>query len=120
MKNLLLISLLIILVVSCEYTPTKYPIYRLSTVKMVPDSLKDDQAKFIVETMRAASNNLTTSDYEDVDDAIEEAQESSEKIFSIEVRCLERLDNSSEYWQTILPNFMSENEKKIFNELINK
>jgi hypothetical protein len=39
------------------------------------------QAKFIVDVVKSATYNLTTSDYEDVDDTISEAKKQAEKLF---------------------------------------
>ncbi len=113
MKKLLLISLLSILIASCDNPKREvYPQYRIGTINVIPDSLKDDQAKFIVETMRAASSNLTTSDYEDVDDAIEEAHDCSEKIYGINVRCLEVIESQSGYWDAIPTDRMTKKRKR--------
>ena len=71
---------------SCEGEYPKH--YEVGTIGVVPDSLRDDVANCIQGTMRGASNGLTTSDYEDVDDAIQLAEWACSRAYAIDVPCL--------------------------------
>lgn len=100
-----------------KYTQPEYPQYSITTKAVVPDSLREDQRKFVVETVRAASQHMTGGDYEDVDDTIDQARLTSEDLFSIEVQCLYKIDGPSENGTTILPQHFTSKEKEIFRKL---
>ena len=76
MKNNLKLSILLflftILFTNCEKAE-KYPKYSICEIEFVPDSLKQEHRKFIIETVRAGSQNMTGGDYEDVDETIQQA-----------------------------------------------
>lgn len=63
----------------------EYPKHVLGVRSNVPDSLKDKQANFVIETTKAASFHMTGGDYEDPEDVIEKANEIFERIYSVEV-----------------------------------
>ncbi len=114
MKKLLL--LFVIVLISCS--KEQYPKYGLCRVKYVPDSLKEKQRQFITETVRAATYNLSTSDYEDVDETIQQAENTSEDVFAIEVIGLRvHYDDDIFNREDIAPEHMTEQEKAIFNKL---
>jgi len=64
----------------------KYPeIIRVEYIYEVPDSLSSQMATFIENTVKAATNNLKTDDYEDTDDLVEQTQESAFEIYKRKV-----------------------------------
>lgn len=104
---------------SCDVHTPKYPQYELYITKITPDSLRAKKAEFITETVRAATNNLRTSDYEDVDDLVEEATESADKLYSVEVPTLvKRLKHDESI--VINPKLMTKTELQILETLLNK
>lgn len=58
--------------------------YRISTITTVPDSLKAKYRSWVIECVRAASQNMTGGDYEDVDETIEQAEATALKLFGID------------------------------------
>jgi len=99
-------------------TPASH--YRYAYGEIVPDSLRDDMAKFITETMRACDQHLTTSDYEDVDDVVSEVRETAFKIYSIPTEGLEYDDPNDQYvdsWRFIPCNQLTTKQKVIFDSL---
>lgn len=58
--------------------------YRISTITTVPDSLKEKYRSWVIECVRAASQNMTGGDYEDVDETIEQAEATALKLFGVE------------------------------------
>ena len=94
--------------------------YAYAYGKQIPDSLRDDMAKFITETMRASSYHLTTSDYEDVDDAIEEVRKTAIEIYSVYVEGLNYNDPNDQYsgYYVFIPySQLSNRQKLVFNKL---
>jgi len=85
MKKVLLFLSLIIVISSCNHYSDNYV---LSNVVYIPDSLKDKQAQFITETVRAASQHMSGGDYEDPEDVIYAANSTFENIYGIKVECL--------------------------------
>ncbi len=77
--------------VSC-YKPSKRPKYPLYTGfelrKIVPDSNKAKMAEWITKTVSATNFHMKGGDYEDPEEVIEQAEETAENIFSVEVPCL--------------------------------
>ena len=113
MKKLIITSILLSLI-SCKEEPVEQ--YSLRVIRFVPDSLKTAQRTWIRETIRSASERMTTSDYEDVDETIEQAKYTSDQLFEIEVTGLSKRVN--EYSNIdILPINFTEEEKLIFKKL---
>lgn len=79
-----LFVVLLLALCSCD----KFPKYICSTQNVVPDSLKDKRAEFVIEATRAASYHMTGGDYEDPEDVLNGANNIFEKIYSVEVRGL--------------------------------
>ena len=98
----------------------KYPKYSLTTIEFIPDSLKVEHRKFITETVRAASNQMTGGDYEDVDETIIQAERTADNIFSSSVIGL-RKEIDENYWNSLelKPNELNVYEKKILDSLVN-
>ena len=117
--NLLIIGLLF-LVNSCENHVDRSPKYLLTTTVIIPDSLKEKQRQWIKETVSATNLQMTAGDYEDPEDVIETATESSKTIFGVEVYTLQRMDYSQNDYHTVEYNLLSPKEKVILQNLINQ
>lgn len=117
MKKILLLALLSILMLSCK-KDIQYPNYEITKITYIPKEAKVDHAKFITETVRAASQQMTGGDYEDVDETIIQAERTADNLFQIEVLGL-RKNISENYWESIeiKPENFNEKEKLIFKEL---
>ena len=120
MKNKISLLLLVVIFSLNSCDKEKYPKYSLTTIKFVPDSLKTEHRKFITETIRAASNQMTGGDYEDVDETIIQAERTADNIFSSDVIGL-RKQIDANYWNDLYlkPNELNTHEKKIFDSLMN-
>ena len=94
-------------------------IYSVSTITFVPDSLRLKQAEWITETMRAASNRLTTSDYEDPEDVLQQAQYTSEEIFGRKVSCL-RISHDTGDHEYVIQERMTPEQRIIYDRLVNQ
>ena len=117
LAKLMLVAVLFSLV-SCN--EDKYPKYSLTTIEFIPDSLKAEHRKFITETVRAASNQMTGGDYEDVDETIIQAERTADNIFSSSIVGL-RKEIDENYWNSLelKPNELNVYEKKILDSLVN-
>lgn len=119
LKIILLFSLLLT-IYSCKH---KEPMveYSLGTINSVPDSLKSKQRLWVTETIKAASQNMTGGDYEDVDDTIDQAWVTSERLFQVETLGLIKKveDEGRTSFTEILPKNMTKYEKKVLSNLIN-
>jgi hypothetical protein len=110
-----------ILIIGCGQN-TSHPEsnYRYAHGEIVPDSLRDDMAKFVTETMRASDQHLTTSDYEDVDDVVEQVTHTAREIYSTSVEGLEYDDpnDNSGVWYRFIPySQLTDKQKIIFDSL---
>ena len=111
MKSIIFILLTIILI-GCE-EPSRY---QLSQRSYVPDSLKQAYATYVTELVRAATNNLTTCDYEDVDDTIDEAEKSAMSLYQVNELVLQ--DKST--FVVIRVQDMTPTQKLTFDSLMNR
>lgn len=94
--------------------------YSLTTIRFVPDSLKEKQRQWVTETIKAASQHMTGGDYEDVDDTIDQARITSEDLFEVQVVGLLKDFNNVNYQnRMILPKDMNPYERKVLDSLIN-
>lgn len=108
----LLILLLLLAGISCDY-----PKYELYSRDIVPDSLKDKQAEFVVDVVKAASYHMTGGDYEDPEDVIEQANETFVKIYAIETVGLWIVPCHGCYGLFVPKDKLSKDELKIYNSL---
>jgi hypothetical protein len=92
----------------------------LSTDEYVPDSLKIVHREWIKETVRAASQNMSGGDYEDADETIEQAKITADELFAKRVIVLKKELNRRGACLYLFPNELSEKEKQIFDNLLNK
>lgn len=113
-----LLLLLMVTLISCR--DENYPQYSLKTITYIPDSLKDKSQKYIIETVRAASQHMTGGDYEDVDETISQAEQTVNNIYSIKVVGLAKQLNESD-WSPfeIKPCDFTPRGKQIFDSLSN-
>ena len=102
---------------SCESTEI-YPRYSVDTKDVIADSLKHEYRTWITETVRAASQNMTGGDYEDVDDTIEQCEYTAKRIFSEEVIAL-RIEVDEHYYNDFLKteSELNDYEKTILDSL---
>ena len=102
---------------SCESTEI-YPRYSVDTKDVIADSLKNEYRTWITETVRAASQNMTGGDYEDVDETIEQCERIAERIFSEEVTAL-RIEVDEHYYNDFLKteSELNDYEKTILDSL---
>tara|TARA_R110000851_G_scaffold47424_1_gene115002 strand:- start:3670 stop:4002 length:333 start_codon:yes stop_codon:yes gene_type:complete len=103
---------------SCVEQESLYPRYTITKITHVPDSLKSEYRLWVIETVRAASENMTGGDYEDVDETIIQAERTGEKIYGVETIGLQ-LEINENYWDDIdlLPNQLTSKELKILDSL---
>jgi len=104
---------------SCEEV-LNYPIYSLKTVTYIPDSLKIEHRKWITETVRAANQQLSAGDYEDIDQTIIQAERTAENIFSVKLIGLRKQINDN-HWEDLelKPNELNSQQKKVLDSLQN-
>ena len=119
MKKLMIITTLLLLLQSCkEYV--KYPIYTLKTIDVIPDSLKTKHRDWVKETIRAASQNMTGGDYEDVDVTIMQAKRTADELFSVQVLGLNKSVDENYYNDLQLTKEeFTKQEENIFQQLKN-
>lgn len=115
-----LAAILMLAAVLSSCNNEKYPKYSLQTIEYVPDSLKVEHRKFITETVRAASQQMTGGDYEDVDETISQAEITADRVFSIKVIGLKKELYEND-WTALLikPSDFNAYEKLIFDSLSN-
>ncbi len=115
-----LITILICTLVSCSEADLQsrevYPKYSYSIEKEVPDSLKDDMARWITATVSAASLHLSAGDYEDPEDLVEETTDAAERIFTRNIEGLSILKDKDSYWKFIPYERLTEKQKEIFED----
>lgn len=92
--------------------------YEIYSFSVVPDTLRDDCAKCIADVMSGASNHLTTSDYEDVDDAIKQARYSCERAYSQELAGLALTCEDGVVHKFVRPEAMTRSEHRILDSLL--
>ena len=113
----ILLLILSISMLSCK-EDIKYPAYALTKITYIPKEQKEKHTKFITETIRAASQQMTGGDYEDVDQTIIQAERTADNLFQIEILGLRKNINEN-YWDSIeiKPEDFNMKEKKIFEQL---
>lgn len=115
-----LAAILMLAAVLSSCNNEKYPKYSLETIEYVPDSLKAEHRKFITETVRAASQQMTGGDYEDVDETISQAEITADRVFSIKVIGLKKELYENDWTALkIKPSDFNAYEKRIFDSLSN-
>lgn len=93
--------------------------YSLSSVIIVPDSLKSEQAKWIIEACESLTKSSTFSDYDDVDDVMDEVCNKSILIFGRSKPCLKVHHHDSDY-ECIPLNRLTREQKIIYDKLLHE
>jgi DNA replication initiation complex subunit (GINS family) len=107
MRNFLLIIFTLVFF-SCE----KKNDYRITTGIIIPDSLKEKHREYIKELTRAADQHLSAGEMEDAAYTIRQSKWTADELFGVRVQGL------SKYTMDFIPpEQMTEEEKKIFEEL---
>ena len=120
MKKIISILILsVFLLAGCE-PPVQYPQYRYAVEDQVPDSNKVKMAKWITETVSAASLHMTGGDYEDPEDLVQQCQYTADKIFAVPTEGLERLEGEHTYWFFIPKKDLTESQLEKFERLKKK
>lgn len=92
--------------------------------QIIPDSMKATAAKWITETIAAASKEMTTSDYEDPEDLVEEVFERALKLYGREesIFFLTFISKSDPYnnRQWIEYKDLSPSQREVFDYLKNR
>jgi hypothetical protein len=96
-----------------------YPKYSYGIEQMLPDSLKAKEMTFITETMKATDFHLTTSDYEDPEDVVQELRFTYEKTNSVPVEGLYIQTDPQRMSDFIPYDRLNEKQKQIFERLRN-
>jgi hypothetical protein len=117
-KTMLIMVACALSLLSCEKDVVKYPIYSLTKVDFVPDSLKVEHREWITGIVKAASQNMTAGDYENVDQTIIQAKLTADKLFEVSITGL-RKQIDGEYYNDIklLPSHLTVSERKILDSL---
>lgn len=94
----------------------KFPQYSITSITYIPDSLKEKHRSWVLETVRAANQHLSAGDYEDIDETIEQAQETGDNLFGKTVIGLQK-ESAPWVYEEIKPEDFSPREKKVFDSL---
>jgi len=87
--------------------------------QVVPDSMKAQMAKWITETVAAGTSNLSTSDYEDPEDLVEEVSDQAEKIFAVNTKFvyLSFIPKDGQMYNSVLCEDLTPSQKRVFDFL---
>lgn len=85
---------------------------------IIPDSNKTKYTEFVEKTISAASFHMTTADYEDPEDLVEEARKSADQLFSVTYYDLSCRGFGCDV-QYIKFDQMTSEESKIYDSLLN-
>lgn len=121
MKTTILISIIILtllLFMSCDnnnYNP--YPHYSYGKQSYLPDSNKQKVADFIIKSTSAASLHMSTADYEDPEDLIEQADRTGTKLYSVLGEGLYKRNCNECSINFLYKNELTEYQLKLFDSL---
>ena len=87
---------------------------------VLPDSSRKDMAKWITETVKSASQQMTGGDYEDPEDLIEQCEETGLRLFQVRVEGLNIRKKSNGYFEFVPKYELTQKQLLIFNDLKNK
>lgn len=113
MKKMIVFVLGMFLLVGCE---KKYSLGVGGII--VPDSNKTNYAEHVQKTIAAASFHMTTADYEDPEDLVEEARNSANQLFSVTYYELKCDGYGCDRFRVPFDQMTSE-ESKIYDSLLN-
>ena len=117
-------SILFILVLCCISCTNRNPQnnveYSLTTIQSVPDSLKEKQRGWILETVRASNQHLSAGDYEDIDETIIQVERTADNLFEVETYGLRKQFSDGTFdYMDYKPNELNTYEKRILDSLVN-
>jgi len=111
-----LISLIMFIILLCSCSNKQEITYKLSYMYIIKNEDKEKVERFVTNVVEAASKNLTTEDYEDIDDTIEEAAEAAAQLYQTKVICLAMYRNS--LFITRIPYYqLTKVQEEIFDSL---
>lgn len=117
MKRVLIV-LIAMATFSCMKEEKYVPYYELAWNSEVPDSLKAKHREYITELVRASNQHLSAGDYEDIDETIEQAEETANRLFTVSFRVLRRAKDFNSAGTLLRVEEMTQNEKEIFDSLL--
>lgn len=89
MKKIITFILLSILFYACDSKEERCKVNCYPVQYQTPED-REKQAAFIISVVKAATEHLTTGDYEDVDDTIAEAKRQSKDLFyHTRIKCVD-------------------------------
>ncbi len=97
--------------------PPVYPKYTYTIQQVVPDSSVDTRAQWIKDIVYNTNKNLTTSDYEDPEDVVQQAEYTSEHMYSKSVEGLWAKRDGTENGFFIPHTQLNEYQKNLFQKL---
>lgn len=103
---------------SCVGQYPMYPRYSITSINVIPDSLREAHNKYVIDLVTVGSEHMANSDYDDVDDTLREAQRLANKMFTISVSGLHKeFNDSSSKDVYIKVKDFSDIEKRIYKKL---
>ena len=119
MKSIIILAFILALCfTSCHERPRSNVEYSLTTIQSVPDSLKEKQRGWILETVRASNQHLSAGDYEDIDGTIIQVERTANDLFANSEWGLRKLVKDKQWvFIEIKPSDFSTYEKKVFDSL---
>ncbi len=111
MKRVILLHIIFVFTVincSCD---KKYPCYEYALQKEIPDSSQKARREYIVKLVSAASYHMSGGDYEDPEDLLNEAENLSYRVYSVEVEGLV-LKRSKDDWSPLFIPFYKLNQQQ--------
>lgn len=120
MKFACILVILALSLVGCQVEDDREKVeYRIVPIYHVPDSLKEAHRNFIIEATRAASQHMSAGEYEEVDETIEQAEITADRLFQVKTIGLERVfpRRNGYISEDILPKDFTAHEKRIFDSL---
>jgi hypothetical protein len=119
-KNIIIVFTILIMSTSSCTESIQYPNYELKFSSEVPDSLKNQMGKFIIDLVKSSNQHLSAGDFEDVEEVIEQAENTATRLYSRRIPTLHIKQNSSSITNIKYENELTSEELQIFNKLLNK
>ena len=117
MKKIIISIISLTILNGCISDESKSQPYRYAVGNYIPDSNRAEMAKFIKETVSAASYHMNGGDYEDPEDVILQAEETARRIFSVKTGGLEHSKCDQCYWEFIPESKLDSVQMKIYHDL---
>lgn len=120
LAKMLLVAVLFSFIACKKDMSIKYPIYSKTKVSYIPDSLKTKYREWIKETIKASNQHLSAGNYEDIDETIEQAEQTANNIFEVETYGLRKQFSDGDFdYLDYKPNELNAYEKRILDSLVN-